>query len=661
MQGLKVLSLFDGMSCGLQALKQAGIPVAEYWSSEIDKYAIKIAMKNHPEILQLGDITDWKQWQFPTGYFDLIIAGSPCFVAGTKIITSTGYKNIEDIKTGDFVLTHENRFRRVLNIGFKRDSVIILKAQGIKITGTTTNHPYYIRTKSKVWDNEKRRYKRIFSEPYWKEAGNLTKDDFIGLPIVKKEENIYNLTEEDCWILGRYIADGHCRKNKRKGRKNSYQYQVILSIGSHKLQYVYSKVKQRHFSCYPHSKSVHRVVFSSQKLLELIKNLNLGFCAKDKTMMPLLTLPKSLLSCVLDGYLSGDGNFRKDHIRATSISEELIMSLNLVIAKVFNVNSGFEYTKRKLTTQIEGRKVNQKDTFSTSFRVEMKKQSNAVRIQDIIWLPIKEVLQTKLKETVYNLEVNEDNSYTANNAIVHNCQGFSIAGKMLNFDDPRSKLYFEFEEILKEYKPRFWLLENVKMKQQWKDVISERLGVQPVLINSALVSAQNRNRYYWANFEITQPEDRGIFLRDILETDFDIKSGKRGQYKRFQDKSGAICGGAHSGGNHSDMDLVGINKNKCLVIGEAENIKGHEHMRRIYSQYGKSPTLNCNTGGNQFAKLAIDSYYWRRYTPIECERLQTLQDNYTEGVSNTRRYQMTGNGWTVAVIEHIFNCMKKMF
>jgi len=105
------------------------------------------------------------------------------------------------------------------------------------------------------------------------------------------------------------------------------------------------------------------------------------------------------------------------------------------------------------------------------------------------------------------------------------CQGFSFSGKQLNFDDPRSKLFFEFVRLVKDIKPKYWLLENVVMKKEFETVISEHLGVQPVKINSSLVSAQNRERLYWANFEITQPTDKCINLIDILETDDLVNSG----------------------------------------------------------------------------------------------------------------------------------------
>jgi DNA (cytosine-5)-methyltransferase 3A len=160
------------------------------------------------------------------------------------------------------------------------------------------------------------------------------------------------------------------------------------------------------------------------------------------------------------------------------------------------------------------------------------------------------------------------------------CQGFSFAGKRLNFDDPRSKLFFEYVRILKETKPKWFLLENVRMNQASQDVISEALGVQPVEIDSARVSAQSRKRLYWTN--ITMPTDWdivdfGYTLSDILEcgTKDYIKSGKRGQYKKNQHLASTLTAGAHSGGNHSDMDLIG----RPIQIGEATDTQNTGSLR----------------------------------------------------------------------------------
>lgn len=249
------------------------------------------------------------------------------------------------------------------------------------------------------------------------------------------------------------------------------------------------------------------------------------------------------------------------------------------------------------------------------------------------------------------------------------CQGFSIAGKGLNFDDSRSKLYFEFEEILKTYKPRFWLLENVRMKKQWQEVITERLEVKPMLINSALVSAQNRERLYWANFEITQPEDRGILLKDIVLSDvfpvaLDGLRGKNGCFNegfpRVSESKSPTLRTPSGGGNIpsfvlSEKELVYMNKK----VKDGRTHWDFQHHSDIERK--KSSCLVVNFFKGVPYNVLRDMDCVRKFHPIECERLQNLPDNYTEGVSNTQRYKMIGNGWTIDVIAHIFNCMQKNF
>ena len=282
------------------------------------------------------------------------------------------------------------------------------------------------------------------------------------------------------------------------------------------------------------------------------------------------------------------------------------------------------------------------------------------------------------------------------------CQGFSFAGKQLNFDDPRSKLFFEYVRLLRELKPKYFLLENVMMKQEYQDVITEHLGVEPIKINSNLVSAQNRKRLYWTNIPVKGlPKDKGIYLKDILEEGFTDR-----------DKAHCIDANYFKGGNLKsyfeknrrqlifDFDTTGL-----LLCGEAD-LKGHGYNRRVYDPEGKAPTLAAASGGNLEPKIMItggafrgryrvdgvrqdhkmqvsgltrqdlelrddgktntlttvqkdnvavhlEDLKWRKLTPRECERLQTVPDNYTSCVSNTQRYRMLGNGWTVDVICHL--------
>jgi len=451
------------------------------------------------------------------------------------------------------------------------------------------------------------------------------------------------------------------------------------------------------------------------------------------------------------------------------------------------------------------------------------------------------------------------------------CQGFSFAGKQLAFDDPRSALFFEFIRILKQVKPKYFLLENVRMKKEFIEIISQQVSecypelpgtdlfdskIEPILINSALLSAQSRQRLYWTNIpNVKQPEDLGIVLKDILEDDYESERNKSycidanyfkgasveqyqkksrrqlvskpiqvnpskkasGKQPYIQDRVFHEDGKSHSltasfadrtnvatrpikvGMNveevkvrkhkidiehlqrflevykkrskktqkqiateldvpltqvshwfrtdscfsippadlwlalrkviNADNDsydkkimefeyrdgvyetkqrvysdqgkaptLTASNKEQMIEtkpkqVGIASDIKGHDILKRVYSPEGKSPTLNSMGGGNREPKVATKkshpikaNYYkssranfendtskgskfsatgvqsedltWRKLTPLECERLQTVPDNYTNHVSNTQRYRMLGNGFTVSVIAHILKNME---
>ncbi len=391
------------------------------------------------------------------------------------------------------------------------------------------------------------------------------------------------------------------------------------------------------------------------------------------------------------------------------------------------------------------------------------------------------------------------------------CQGFSFAGKQLAFDDPRSKLFFEFVRAINEIKPKHYLLENVKMKKEFQDVITHYMGVNPVEINSAKLSAQNRKRLYWCNWDVPQPEDKGILLKDIIEDAVDVSvfgAAQRGRYlidgKCADTKVDSMAGLTEQRIDISPEEksncLISVQKDSLLAILQAENprvagladveggirpfkddgrkgslseygriafedskavtvsaahapkilqtargnnpgglraldgkvpclsansweynnhlifIGGFEEGRRledgknlsrnfsegyrVYSAEGKTATLTAQSKGglggaiglyaiemndrqkaqyrsldekgncllssswkgmqaNGMMNVSVDGVTIRKLTPVECERLQTLPDNYTLGISNTQRYKALGNGWTVDVIAHIFNQLKK--
>ena len=240
------------------------------------------------------------------------------------------------------------------------------------------------------------------------------------------------------------------------------------------------------------------------------------------------------------------------------------------------------------------------------------------------------------------------------------CQGLSFAGKQEGLDDPRSKLFFRFAEILQHVQsvnPRVkFLLENTRMKQKPKTIMTQTVGVEPILIDSALVSAQRRKRLYWCNWHVAQPEDKGILLKDIIhETQgIAIKQRPRGKNKGavFTEKSPTLTSNSWEHNNFvcSDAWVNWWNKNKNYQISKKYSFICNDKQKAITLTARQYASWNGNF-------YQLDENVFRKLTPIECERLQTLPDGFTEGVSDTQRYKCLGNGWTVDVIAHILKSM----
>lgn len=276
------------------------------------------------------------------------------------------------------------------------------------------------------------------------------------------------------------------------------------------------------------------------------------------------------------------------------------------------------------------------------------------------------------------------------------CQAWSVAGKQLGDKDERGMLFWTTLEIvahvLKHNPKAKFLMENVKMKKDFEQYIThhteQALGrVEKTLINSALVSAQNRQRYYWTNFKVTQPEDKGILLKDVLEYPFDDKYNLSDEaiarFKPYQKQSSNIIGTTKRPGSIGQRDVCygvdgkmgcltatmykqppqytvqgGAIRGRYLVGGNRQDHKmktvGLTEQKLEVRKDEKTNTLTTVQKDNV---AVFGDMQYRKLTPIECERLQTFPDKWTDCVSNTQRYKALGNAWTVAVIVHIFRCM----
>jgi DNA (cytosine-5)-methyltransferase 3A len=214
------------------------------------------------------------------------------------------------------------------------------------------------------------------------------------------------------------------------------------------------------------------------------------------------------------------------------------------------------------------------------------------------------------------------------------CQSFSnVISNNTGFEG-KSGLFYAYVRILKEVKPKYFLLENVMMKHEWMDIITKELGVEPIMIDSTDFSAQSRRRLYWSNIPIPEITNKSkSVINDILYT------GKIPEKYYYKNDYKLI----NSGNIEAELDI---------------NI--HEMHKRVYNKNSKCATLTAVCGGNQQKKI-LDGNRVRKLLPIEYERLQTIPEDYTGGFSDSSRYKMLGNAWTVDVIAHIFKGIDKSF
>lgn len=628
------VSLFSGIGGFEQALNKLGGECV--LASEIDKFANQSyeVLYGHPTA---GDITKIDAKDVPD--HDLLVGGFPCFAAGTLITTAEGIKPIEEVRKGDKVLTHTNTFKDVVVPMMKRKKGIYeLKVQGSPTTLITEEHPVYVREMFRTYNTEngKRTNRRNWSEPKWIEAKDLKEGvHFVGMSENNNASNPRNITKEEAWLIGRYVADGYIRNNKRNGRENSYNNQVIYCIGKSKLSEFKQNVRGYYVGISEDS-TVYKGRIINERLTELC--LEAGRGSENKRVPGyILDLPNDLLETFLEGYLSGDGCVIKGVYQATSVSRQLTYGLGQVVQKLYKTPYSITYTKRPKTTVIEGRTVNQRDTWMIRFRKENRKQQDGVYIDGMLWMPIRKITyDADFEGNVYNFEVEGDNSYVANNLTVHNCQAFSVAGKRLGFDDTRGTLFFEVARIAREKQPKAILLENVKGlvghdKGRTLDTIVQTLNdigytVDFEVLNSKYFGVpQNRERIFiiavrddlvtpepWSiegntvvpkgkrriseyegvktfNFDWPEQAEVTTRLRDILEPLVDEK------YYLDEEKTARLV--AQLEGQDDEPRLVG-------GIGEKNFGKQYRQGNRIYDADAVAMCLHAqpvgNAGGNSY-------------------------------------------------------------
>lgn len=559
---MKIVELFAGYGSQALALRNLGI---EFTSdiSEIDKYAIKAYNQIHGETRNYGDITKIESLD----YYDLWTYSSPCFTADSLVLTEhNGYKQIADIQTGEMVLTHDGTFKSVENVinnGVK--PTVKIYGMGFDEIHTTENHKFYVREKAKIWNNLRRSYDRVFSNPVWKQAIDLTRNDYLGFPVNKKsvipewngitfvwsdgrsnryKNEISKYFENDnfWWIVGRYVADGYVRNNGG----------IILSCGKKKLEQFKNIADSLGIKySFSEERTVYKFRYSLKEMELFVKPFG-KYAHGKKIPSFVFDLPVQQLKSFLDGYMAGDGCFTNKKFKATSVSRELVYGLAQCVAKVYKRPFSIYKTKRAKTTVIEGRIINQRDTYELTFNKENHVQDKAFYENGCVWYPFNKIEKAE-NEVVYDLTVSGNHSFVVNNAIVHNCQDFSTAGKqkgIYNADGSltRSGLLKHVERLLTDSvlfgtQPKYLLMENVKglvSKKfkpnflKWLDKLEE-LGYNnywQVLNAKDYGIPQNRERVFVVSirkdvdtkgYKFPSPVPLEKRLKDMLEPWVDVK------------------------------------------------------------------------------------------------------------------------------------------
>lgn len=662
----------------------------------------------------LGDIS--KVDKLP--YADVVTYSFPCFVPGTMVLTDNGYKKIEDIQEGDMVLTHTNQYQKVIKPmkNYCDSYVYKINAMCSDPIYTTEEHPFYVRKRHRVSNPSERysngRLKRIrkFDEPEWVKAKDLTKDYYIGVAINQKSEipkwdgmifhwsdnrgdrysnklGQYMDKEDFWWIIGRYLGDGWLvdgyDTKPSTGIKICCAKQETTEITTvlDRIQINYVITQER---------TVNKIQISMRELYEFCLQFGRGAANKHLTST-ILNLPVNLLKAFLDGYISADGNLVKKQnlYRATSVSRELIYGLGQCIAKVYKTPFSVYKTIRPKTCVIEGRTVNQKDSYNITFKTDKRKQDHAFYEDGYIWCPINDISIEEYNGYVYNMEVENDNSYVVQNIIVHNCTDLSVAGKgegMVNKCDvcghswsidfsnaeealvcpncgatvsssTRSGLLGQVQRLLDIAKnnntlPKYLLLENVKnlvgkkFKPQfdawvrWLDSIGYNTYYQ--ILNAKHYGVpQNRERIFAISirkdidtngFTFPEPIPLTTRLKDILEHNVDEK------YYLPDDRVEKIL-------NSSFMQ-------------EKKRIQTTDVCDTLLARDWKDPKCVPVEEDEEQPQIR---WRIRKLTPVECWRLMNFTDQdcnrAAKYVSASALYKQAGNSIVVACLIAIFSSL----
>lgn len=453
--------------------------------------------------------------------FSILCGGFPCFVAGTKVLTDEGYKNIEDVNLSDTLMTHTGKFQKILNLQRKTYNGTLYKIQAKYHTSftATEEHPFYVREKTRKWNTQTDKYDYSYNKPEWKKAQNLTKNDYFGMKINQnriipefnfdkkinnhKTEKIHIILDNvDMWfMMGYFVGDGWIEETlKSDGRSMN---KIRFAINNIDNKYVLSRINNvlnlTDKKC-PSGSNCNKYGCSNFIWFNILKLF--GKYAHNKLIPEWVQdAPKEYIEHFIDGYRTADGCITKNECYSFStVSYNLAFGLQRLYLKLGHLFS-VKKTIMPKTTVIEGRTVNQRDLYQVrGYIKETKRQQSSFIEDDYAWFAPFKMEKIELEnECVFNFEVENDNSYCVENIISHNCQTFSNGGKKKAFNDERGLLFDEIMRIAKVKQPELMFLENVKHIRK----VSEGKVLEYIL------DKLDKHNYYVQTFDIS-PHQFGI-------------------------------------------------------------------------------------------------------------------------------------------------------
>lgn len=455
--------------------------------SEIDPHAIKLHNLFYPQWVDrnFGDVTkiDWAN--IPD--FDLFTYSTPCFVKGTMVLTSNGYKPIEDVEVGDMVLTHTNEYKRVTEImQHPSNDLVKIKAMMLDELVCTGNHPFYVRKKVRKGHLGQRH----FCPPEWVGAKCLNKDYYLGYAISTDSKlpqwngvrdgrwghdnianNISKMIESPSfwYVMGRYVGDGWLRAGR-------YGRSVVISCSERNKQSLTDALDMLEvdYSIIEYE-TYYKVRIWSDEWSVFAQRY--GFEVHHKRIdTETMALPSHLLEHFICGIVDSGGCEIGNLVKVSSVSKELAYGLAQCVAKVYHRPSSIKKTIKEKTATFDGRIINQQGNFkivvdrreyyTITWEECDSEQDKAFYEDGVIWYPINSVEPLNEKQIVYNMEVEDDHTYTANGAIVHNCQDISTAGQQRGIAEgsgTRSSILWECKRAITIKRPKVQRGEQLKL------------------------------------------------------------------------------------------------------------------------------------------------------------------------------------------------------